>query len=82
MFFSDYWPLAKNDSLPTQLKKLGYKTRSFCNCQVSVLYPLKTGVKNERKNNVPYREDIINDLGLTPLFTWNREGYGDNIKDY
>jgi len=82
MFFGDYYPNAKNESFPTQLEKLGFNTRSFCNCMITVGYPLKNILENNLKRIRPFRDDMINDLGIVAQYNWNRKLFGNKIEDY
>ena len=82
MFFGDYFNKAKNNSFPAQLKKIGFKTGSFCNGAIITGYPLKDIVEKGLKNNRPYRETMIDDLGLSPEFNWEKEMFGKVFEDY
>ena len=82
MFFGDYLNKAKNDSFPAQLKKFGFKNRSFCNGAIITGYPLKDIVEKNLKKNRPYRETMVDDLGLFPEFNWEREMFGKVFEDY
>jgi len=82
IFFGDYFSNAKHKSFPSQLKHLGFNTRSFCNGAIIVTYPLKNIHEENIKNNRPFREEIISDLGIDASYKWNRKDFGDKFEDY
>lgn len=82
IFFGDYFGKARNQNFPAQLKNFGYKSRSFCNGAIIRLYPLKGNLEPSLNNKLPYRNDIIRDLGIEPAFNWNRELFGSKFEDY
>lgn len=82
ILFGDYLNKSENESFPAQLKKLGFKTRSFCNCAIVSGYPLKEIVEEHIKNNRPFRDKIIEDLGIEPEFDWKKEMLGSSIEDH
>lgn len=82
IFFGDYINKSKNESFPAQLKKLGFKTRSFCNGAIVTGYPLKEIEEEGIKNIRPFRDEMINDLGIEPEFDWKKEMLGRIFEDY
>lgn len=82
IFFGDYFNKSKNENFPAQLKKLGFKTRSFCNGAIISMYPLKEIEENQIKNNRPFRRKMIEDLGINIEFNWKREKFGSIREDY
>lgn len=82
IFFGDYWAKARNNNFPAQIKSLGFQTRSFCNGAIITGYPLKHILEPNLLNCLPFREDIIKDLGIVPEYSWNRKLFGSKFKDY
>ncbi len=82
IFFGDYFNKAINQNFPAQLKNLGFKTRSFCNGAIINGYPLKHIVEPNIKNYRPFRDEMINDLGMVPESNWNKKLYGETLEDY
>jgi len=82
IFFGDYWNKSKNENFPVQLKNFGFKTRSFCNGAIITGYPLKEIVEENIKNNKPFRDKMIEDLGILPQFDWEKEMFGSRFEDY
>lgn len=82
IFFGDYIFSAKNNSFPSQLKKLGFNTRSFCNAAIISDYPLRNIIQENLEIRKPFRDEIIYDLGLKPEFNWKEEIIAINVKDY
>ncbi len=82
IFYGDYFGKSKNENFPIQLKKNGYNIRSFCNGSIILAYPLKDSIQLNLNNQIPYRGDIINDLGINPKYVWNRSHFGNSLEDY
>ncbi|MFW9876729.1 MAG: sulfatase-like hydrolase/transferase [Candidatus Thorarchaeota archaeon] len=82
IFYGNYFGKAENKCFPAQLKKLGYKVKSFCNGAIIIGYPLKTIFEENFHANAPYREDFINDLGINIEYNWNRRLFGSKLEDY
>lgn len=82
IFYGDYFNKSKNDNFPAQLKKLGFIPRSFCNGAIVVSYPAKDIVEKEIMNYRPFRDKIINDLGIEPEFNWKKRMFGQRFEDF
>jgi len=82
IFFGDYFGKSKNESFPAQLRKFRFKTRSFCNGAIITGYPIKEIEEENIKNNRPFRDKMIKDLGISPEFDWKKGMFGSNFEDY
>jgi arylsulfatase A-like enzyme len=82
IFCGDYFNKAKNQNFPAQLQKRGYVNKSFCNAGIILLYPLKGDENDTLKNIRPFRNDIIQDLGMDPAFDWDVSPLGDTFENY
>lgn len=82
IFFGDYWNKAKNENFPKQLKRLGYTVKSYCNGAIFTGYPLKNIRENLINKVRPYREQMIEDLGVEPHFNPIKKDFGKITQDY
>ncbi len=82
IFYGNYFGQAENGNFPAQLKKLGFKTQSYCNGAIIVGYPLKTIFEENLSVKAPYREDFVKDLGINTEYNWKREMFGEKLEDY
>jgi hypothetical protein len=82
MFFGDFFGRSENDSLPRQLKKLGFAVRSFCNGDIFMRYPMNDSNYEHENFTRLSREEMILDLGTTPQFDWRADRYWETFNAY
>ena len=82
IFFGDYYNRSENESFPDQLNRLGFKSQSYCNCAIFSGYPLKGPPEKGIENTRPYRNKMIEDLGVVNRFNWDRFMFGSKFEDY
>jgi hypothetical protein len=82
IFFGDYFNKAKNRNFPAQLQESGYINRSFCNAGIILLYPLEGDENDTLKNVRPYRDKMIENLGMEPTFDWHATPLGDTFENF
>ncbi|MFX1239725.1 MAG: sulfatase-like hydrolase/transferase [Promethearchaeota archaeon] len=82
IFFGDYLFKSKYFDFPYQLQKIGFKIKSFCNSALFTNYPLEYENIVGQDSVIPFRKQIIDHLGLEPMFVWDKEFLGNNVEDY
>jgi len=80
ILFGDLFHQSENDSLPRQLKELGFTVRSFCNGDIFMQFPLDGS--NSEIVKGPTRKEMILDLGTIPPFDWKIDHFWEAFDAY